>query len=318
MTTPAELKGRMIAAVPVPFDRDGRIDRDAQRRYVAHMERQPVDGVAVWAHTGRGLRLSMEQRAQVLLDWRAGFGGGRPLIAAAGASPQAADWDEAVTSARTMADHAAELGADALLVHPPVLARGMPDEDRKAVEYHAAVARAGLPMIVFYLYEAAGGISYSHGVLEELLARPDVLGIKVATLDSVMTFQDVARLVVERFPGKVLITGEDRFLGYSLMCGAAAALIGMAAACSTIQAALIKSHQEGNTRRFLALNAEVDRFARATFVAPMEGYVQRMLWCLVHEGVIPASSAHDPWGPELPAGEFTRLGDVLAGLSQGE
>ena len=28
-----------------------------------------------------------------------------------------------------------------------------------------------------------------------LLARPDVLGIKIATLDSVMTFQDVARLV---------------------------------------------------------------------------------------------------------------------------
>jgi 4-hydroxy-tetrahydrodipicolinate synthase len=318
MSTPAKLEGRMIAAVPVPFDREGRIDRDAQRRYVAHLEQQPVDGVAVWAHTGRGLRLNMEQRAQVLLDWRAGFGAGRPLVAAAGASPQAVDWDDALASARAMAEHAAELGADALLVHPPVIARGMPDEDRKVVEYHAAVARAGLPMILFYLYEAAGGISYSRGVLEELLARPDVLGIKVATLDSVMTFQDVARLVVERFPDKVLITGEDRFLGYSLMCGAAAALIGMAAACSTIQAALIKSHQEGNARRFLALNAEVDRFARVTFLAPMEGYIQRMLWCLVHEGVIPASSAHDPWGPELPAGEFARLGEVLAGLRQGE
>ena len=32
-------------------------------------------------------------------------------------------------------------------------------------------------------------------LLAELLARPEVLGIKVATLDSVMTFQDIARLV---------------------------------------------------------------------------------------------------------------------------
>ena len=35
-----------------------------------------------------------------------------------------------------------------------------------------------------------------------------------------MTFQDIARLVKTRAPGKLVITGEDRFLGYSLMCGA--------------------------------------------------------------------------------------------------
>ena len=113
------LSGRLIAAVPVPFDSEGRIDREAQRCYVAHMARQPIDGVAVWAHTGRGLRLSLEQREQVLLDWRGEFGGEKLLVAAAGASPSITDWNLAVRSAREMADHAAKLGADALLVHPP-------------------------------------------------------------------------------------------------------------------------------------------------------------------------------------------------------
>ena len=309
-----DLSGRLIAAVPVPFDSEGRIDREAQRRYVAHMAGQPIDGVAVWAHTGRGLRLSVEQREQVLLDWRDAFGGGKPVVAAAGASPSITDWGLAVRSAREMADHAARLGADAILVHPPLLARGRLDQDRKILEYHGEIARAGIPLILFYLYEEAGGISYRPEVLSDLLARPEVLGIKVATLNSVMTFQDVARLVVEHSPEKVLITGEDRFLGYSLMCGAGAALIGMAAACTSVQAELIRSHQGGDAGRFLRLNEAVDRLARGTFVSPMEGYIRRMLWCLVHEGVIPETSAHDPWGPDLPASDFHVIGKLVAGM----
>ena len=43
----------------------------------------------------------------------------------------------------------------------------------------------------------------------------------------------------------------------------------------------------------------VDDLAMHTFRPPMEGYIQRMLWCLVHQGVMPAEAAHDPWGPAL-------------------
>ena len=42
-------------------------------------------------------------------------------------------------------------------------------------------------------------------------------------------------------PDKLLITGEDRFLGYSLMMGARAALIGMGAALTDIQAQLLET-----------------------------------------------------------------------------
>lgn len=63
-----------------------------------------------------------------------------------------------------------------------------------------------------------------------VLNRPEVLWIKVATLDSVLTFRGIAALVQSRASDKVLITGEDRFLGYSLMAGTDAALVGMGAA----------------------------------------------------------------------------------------
>ena len=72
-----------------------------------------------------------------------------------------------------------DLGADAILVHPPGAFRDRDDRDRLILEYHATIAEVGLPLILFYLYEAAGGISYSPELLTTLLRTAEVLGIKV-------------------------------------------------------------------------------------------------------------------------------------------
>jgi 4-hydroxy-tetrahydrodipicolinate synthase len=273
------------------------------------MVNQPIGGVAVWAHTGRGLKLPPAHADQVLKAWRTSMPSGSLLVAAAGAPPPHRSPKALFERAYAMACRAAELGADALLVHPPTALRDNSDRDSLVIRYHSRIAQAGLPLVVFYLYEAAGGIPYTPDLITELLARPEVLGIKIATLDSVMTFQEITRLVQTRAPGKVVVTGEDRFLPYSLMCGATAALIGMAAACTTVQARLLRSHLEGRSNEFLALSPRIDDH---TFLTPMEGYIQRMLWCLVHQGVIPREAAHDPWGPQLDPAEFDRIGACVA------
>src|SRR4029079_4730442 len=133
----------------------------------------------------------------------------------------------------------------------------------------------------------AGGISYNLDVLDELLSLPNVVGIKMATLDSVMTYQDVARHIQSHHPETLLITGEDRFLGYSFLRGATAALIGMGAVCTELQAELITSHAEGNAQRFLELSDAVDTLAEVLFVQPMEGYIGRILVALSKLGIIP-------------------------------
>lgn len=314
--TGLSLRHRLIAAVPVPLDREGRFASPAQAAYVEHLGSQDIDGVAVWAHTGRGLRLSESLRGEVLRSWRDGLGREKIVVAAAGGPPDGEDWSSYLGSARRMADQAAEGGANALMVHPPTLALRLPNWEALVEQFHESLAKSGLPLVLFYLYEKAGGISYPPRLLSRLLERPEVVGIKVATLDSVMTFQDIAQLVQDRHPRATLITGEDRFLGYSLMGGATAALIGMAAACVAPQAALLRTYWSGDASGFLERNAAVDQLARQTFTAPMEGYIRRMLWCLVHEGVIPIEAANDPWGPELPAEEFQALGQFLRDWNQ--
>jgi 4-hydroxy-tetrahydrodipicolinate synthase len=46
----------------------------------------------------------------------------------------------------------------------------------------------------------------------------------------------------------------------------------------------------------------------------MEGYVQRMAWTAVWEGILPESAAYDPYGPPLPADERDRLWKALDSL----
>jgi 4-hydroxy-tetrahydrodipicolinate synthase len=269
-------EGGLIPAVPVPF-RGRALAEDALQAYSTWMAGQQVAGVAVWAHTGRGPHLSSEQRRRVLAVWRAAL----PM--------------STIVAGATSLEMAAEAkagGANALLAFPRA------DDP---VGYHEALGRQ-LPVIAFYLYQAAGGVAYDNKTLHAILALPSVIGIKVATLDSVVTFQRIAGLV-RGYPDKLLITGEDRFLGYSLTMGARAALIGMGAALTDLQVALLESFRSGDFARFVRLSGVCDRFASATFVPPMEGYVRRMLWALAADGVIPEDACDDPWGPTLPSAE---------------
>ncbi|HEY8560335.1 MAG TPA: dihydrodipicolinate synthase family protein [Pyrinomonadaceae bacterium] len=311
----AAIKNGLIPAVPVPLDARAALHETGHRAYLEHMRGQPIAGVAVWAHTGRGLMLETEIADRVLRDWRAALAE-KTIVAGVGARG-GADFEKACAAATRMTERAARLGADAVMVYAPAwLKEKAPAPQRAAliVEYHRKIASVGLPLVLFYLYEEAGGIDYAPETLDELFSIPEVLGIKMATLDSVMTFQDVARRLKTKYPDKLLITGEDRFLGYSLMRGADAALVGMGAVCADLQAELLKAHSAGAAERFLQLSAAVDELAETLFVAPLEGYVKRVLAALVELGVIPADAAHDPWGPELAPGEFEAIGRTLAAL----
>jgi 4-hydroxy-tetrahydrodipicolinate synthase len=270
----------VIAAVPVPFTGSA-INEAAQRRYAESMRAEPLAGVAVWAHTGRGPHLSSEQRRTVLETWRDAL---PDKVIVAGAH----DIGTAIDARRR--------GADALLIHPVL---GDP------VRHHDRLSRE-LPGIVFWLYEAAGGVAYDDVTLHALLDLPHIVGIKIATLDSVMTYQRLVALV-RQHPGKLIITGEDRFLGYSLIAGADAALIGMAASVPALSAALFEAQDAGDHARFLALTGAADGFAAQTFSQPMEGYIRRMLWAAAAEGRISAEACDDPWGPPLGAEERERV-----------
>ncbi|MEV0389092.1 dihydrodipicolinate synthase family protein [Nonomuraea sp. NPDC050643] len=266
------LRGALVAAAATPMTRTGEVDLDLAESYYRRLIASGADALAVLAHTGRGPFLTPDVRAGLITRARRT---GVPVIAGVG-TPE---------DART----AAGLGADGVLVFPT-------EGDRVAL--HAEVwAAAGVPMIAFDLYTRP----CPPAVLREILAHPGVAGLKTALLSDAMGCQETIALTHEA--GRLAITGEDRMFGPSLLWGAQAALVGLAAASVETTAAVLRAFAGEDLRDFEKASARLDRLAAATFTAPMEGYVQRMLWLAAEEGLIPESHACDPYGPALPDGE---------------
>ena len=311
------LHHRIIPALPVPFTIERTVHHESHVRMADYLLDMPIAGVAVWAHTGRGLYLSETERAEILTHWRDSM---QTALIIAGAGCPAMDTirsdDEYVNGARQMAEHAKSLGADAILCYPPTRFwdREERERDEAVIEYHHQLALVGLPLILFYLYQSAGGVAYSSHVLNELFKLPDVIGIKMATLDSVVTFQDVSRAIKAEHPDRLLITGEDRFLGYSLMMGADSALIGMGSAMTELQTEMMKAFYKQDFNNFFYRSQFVDRFAMATFHDPIEGYISRMLYALSWMEIVAPSAIYDPWGPTLENSDLDAIGDFLTAL----
>lgn len=225
-----ELDGKLFPAVPTLFNKKtGSIDIQANKDFAMYLRETPIDGVAVWVHTGRGLFLSREERHFILKLWREALPE-KTIFAGVGSKRKELNYEDIkiyIEELLMMAEEAKSGGADCLLAFPPVPLKKLSEDDDLIVRYHRELEQIGLPVILFYLYEEAGGLSYSYETLEKLLSMDHVVGIKLATLYSVIKMQDISRFVLERFPDKALITGEDRMFGYSLTRGSRSALIGL-------------------------------------------------------------------------------------------
>ena len=303
----------LYPAVPVTFRQDGSIDWEAQKTYARWMATQPISGVALWAHTGRGLLLSSQDRKAVFQVWREALGTNKQIICGVGS--RGADTAEGFTEAAyQMGIEAKTLGADGILCYAPVYFRGKENQDEWIVKYHSTLDKLGLPMVLFYLYEAAGGITYSLDVLRKLFTLENAVAIKMATLDSVMTYQDVSNLLQQEFPNKVLITGEDRMFGYTVARGAKGALVGIGSAFPALQKAMIDSYYDEDYKKFVQLMLLVDKLAEVTFTRPMEGYIERMLHVLVLQGLVPQEAAFDPYGPGVTSEEKEAIARVVQEL----
>jgi 4-hydroxy-tetrahydrodipicolinate synthase len=272
------LRWRLVAATATPIDRAGRLDPAVLDHYLRSLVADGAHALAVLAHTGRGPYLDPPVRDEVI---RHAVRTGVPVIVGtSGDGPAAA----------RQAERAAELGADGLLVFAP--------DGTDPLAHHDALWRAaGLPLLAFDLYTRP----YPSAVRADLLGHPGVAGLKVALLSDAIACQEA--IAATNAAGRLAVTGEDRMFGPSLMWGAEAALVGLAAAAVPVTAEVLDAYSKHDHARFVPASTRLDRLAAATFTEPMEGYVQRMLWIAAAEGRIPDAYAHDRHGPPLPAGE---------------
>src|SRR5690606_25933849 len=157
----------IIPAIVTPMTAEGEVDAAALRRYVEWLVPQGPVALAVNVDTGEGPNLTPDER-RLTLETVAEAVQGRCRVVAgvAGAST-------ALGVANARAAQAA--GADALLVFPIAAYLGQPLRPEVPYRYHAAIAEAvDLPLILFQLQPALGGVLLSTEVLHRLIEIPSV------------------------------------------------------------------------------------------------------------------------------------------------
>lgn len=310
-----KIKGDILPAVPVPVLKNGEIHLESQRNYVRWMNEQPVNAVAIWAHTGRGLDLTKSQRSVVFKEWREGLDKDKLILCGVGSKLRKGISDEEyIQEAVYMAREAKELGADLIMQYAPILFKGRKKQDEMILKYHKEISKVGLPMVLFFLYEEAGGITYSLDVLRELFKIENVIAIKMATLDSVMTYQDVSNMIKEENSNIALITGEDRMFGYTMMRGAKGALIGLSSIYTKLQKDMVDAYFNKDYKKFIEYSELVDNLAEHTFYQPMEGYIERVLYILAQKNIISKEAVNDPYGPGIDDSEKERIDKFISEL----
>jgi 4-hydroxy-tetrahydrodipicolinate synthase len=276
----------LIPATVLPMDAEGAIDEPALRRYIAWVVEQGPVALAINVDTGEGPHLTHDEKVRILRIVRDVTD--IPIVAGlAGPSTDAA--------VRQAKDFKA-VGADALLVFPIPAYLSQPLDIRIPVAYHAAIAQAGLPMILFQLQPALAGVNYDADVLEAMARVEGVIAIKEASFDA-RRFVDTARLL-ERIPPRItLLTGNDNFILESFMLGATGALIGFGAVMTREQVNMIRAWQEGRTEEAQVLGRRVQRLADVVFAAPVGDYRARLKECLRILGVLDSAHVRRPLLP---------------------
>ena len=274
---------------------DGEIDEDGLRRYIEWLVPQGPVALAVNVDTGEGPHLTPEERCRTL-ETVAEAAAGRCQVVAGVGGPATA---QAVANARD----AQSAGADALLVFPVPAFLGQPLNPEVPYRYHAALAEAvDLPLILFQLQPALGGVLYSTEVLHRLIEIPSAVAIKEASFDA-MRFLRVKADIESASRRITLLTGNDNFIYESFVLGAEGALLGFSTLGTRQQVDMFEAWRRGDDATARTLGQRIQALADVVFAPPVTDYRARTKEALVMLGVLESAAVRPPL---LPIGESER------------
>ena len=248
----------LVVAAVTPLSEDGSaLDADAIPPYVAFLESHGADGIFACGTTGEGVLLTMDERRRAVEAFRAALSG--VLIVHAGA--------QTTPDTDALAEHARDIGADAVAVIPPPYFA----LDADALTAHfVAAARAAAPLPFYcYAFTARSGYPLPVEVVRRIGGSVDNLaGLKVseAPFERVEPYLDL---------GLPVMIGSEPLIGAGLARGALGTVSGMSAAFPDVVRAALDAGDEAAMARLRqvrgAMEASGQFIAAAKHVLGMRG-----------------------------------------------
>jgi dihydrodipicolinate synthase/N-acetylneuraminate lyase len=240
------LKGALAASVTPLTDHGSALDEDAFGPLVDFFVASGLDGILALGTAGEGILLRPEERRRAADHF----------LQASDRRLQVAVHCGAQTTADTvtLSMHAAEVGADAVVVIGPPY---FPLDERAQYAHFLAAATACAP-VPFYVYEFAATTGYAVApvVLERLRDEAsNVVGLKVSDTP----FDRFERYLL---PGFDIFVGPEALIAEGMARGAVGAVSALASAFPADVAAVVRDPTPEGAARLGDLRATVERFPR--------------------------------------------------------
>ncbi|MDV3539255.1 dihydrodipicolinate synthase family protein [Elizabethkingia anophelis] len=211
MSTKLNWEG-IYPAVLTPFTKDGEIDFDMFAKNTEAQIKAGVHGIILAGTLGEASALETEEKFELLKFAKAITDGRIPVILNLS--------ENTTRSAVNYAKKAKELGADGLMLLPPMRYKA---DNREVVEYFKSVASATDLPILIYNNPVDYGIHVTLDMFEELINYPTIQAVKESTRD----LANVTRMI-NRFGKRIkILGGVDTICLETLMLGADGLVAGL-------------------------------------------------------------------------------------------
>jgi dihydrodipicolinate synthase/N-acetylneuraminate lyase len=242
----ATLHGALAASVTPLRDNGSSPDEEAFEPLLDFFVAAGLDGILALGTAGEGILLDVEERRRVA-DLFLQASDRRLRVAVHCGAQTTAD-------TVTLAAHAAEVGADAVVVIGPPYFK----LDERAQYGHFLAAATACAPVPFYVYEFAAttGYAVAPAVLERLRDKAsNVVGLKVSDTP----WERFAEYVL---PGFEVFVGPEALIAEGLAHGAVGAVSALASALPAEVAAVVRDPTPEGAARLGELRAFVERFPR--------------------------------------------------------
>ena len=159
----------IFSAITTPFYADGEVYLRKLEHNVERYSRSPVAGMVVLGSTGETVLLSREEQLEILSNAIAAASPEKVMIAGVG--------QESVRHTLALADEAARLQYDAVLVRTPHFYRPQMSPQAMLTYYRAVADSSPLP-VVLYSVPVFTNYDLPVDVVGELAKHPNIIGLK--------------------------------------------------------------------------------------------------------------------------------------------
>ena len=240
------LRGALAASITPLRAHGSAVDEDAFGPLVDFYVESGLDGILALGTAGEGILLRVEERRRVA-DLFLQASDRRLQIAVHCGAQTTAD-------TVTLAAHAAEVGADAVVVIGPPYFK----LDERAQRAHFLAAASACAPVPFYVYEFASttGYAIAPAVLEDLRRdAPNLVGLKVSDTP----WGEFSRYLL---PGFDIFVGPEALIAEGMAHGAVGAVSALASAFPVEVAAVVQDPTPEGAAHVGALRSFVERFPR--------------------------------------------------------